>query len=115
MPVFVSNLTKYGERNLSLITIDGVKDLTARGVSFQCNYDLAGFTEDGKPQYRCIYMPSDDPNWFVLVATRVGKHGPDVRLFNIWPGLFKHHHEFGDGRSLCFNGKFGLNLVEEEI
>ena len=115
MSVFVSSLTKYGEKNLSLITIDGVKDLIAGGVSFQCHYDLAGFTEDSKPRYRCIYMPSDDLDWFVLVATRVGKHGPDVRLFNIWPGLFKHHHAFGDGRSLCFDGRFGLSLVQENI
>lgn len=96
---------------LSLVTIDGVKAWSAQGIVFQCHYDLIGFTGDGKPQYRCVYMKGEEDKPFVLVATRVGEEGPDVRLFNIWPGLFKHHHEFGDGRRLCFDKDFDISLV----
>lgn len=46
-----------------------------------------------------------------IVTTRVGQHGADVRLFNIWPRLFRHHNEFGDGRRLCFDREFGLTLI----
>ncbi|KEJ96868.1 hypothetical protein SAMN05444149_1049 [Pseudosulfitobacter pseudonitzschiae] len=104
-------LLKNGEP-LSLITIDGVKDWLAKGIRFHCDYDLIGFTQDGKPRYRCIYVLPDADKPFVLVTTRIGKHGPEVRLFNIWPGLFKHHHEFGDGRMICFDGSFGLALAQ---
>ncbi|MDK3075576.1 hypothetical protein QO034_21135 [Sedimentitalea sp. JM2-8] len=105
------DLLSHKGKILSLITIDGVKDWTAKGIGFQCAYDLVGFTTDQKPRYRCIYVLSENSEAFVLVTTRVGKHGADVRLFNIWPGLFRHHNEFGDGRRLCFDREFGLILV----
>lgn len=113
MPDTAKDLLSFNGDSLSLITIDGVKDWIAKGTLFQCIYDLVGFTEDGKPRYRCIYVLADSSESFVLVTTRVGKHGAEVRLFNIWPGLFKHHHEFGDGRSLCFDGEFDLSLAQE--
>ena len=105
------DLLSYRGKILSLITIDGVKDWIAKGIGFQCSYDLVGYTADRKPRYRCIYVLNESSEAFVLVTTRVGKHGADVRLFNIWPGLFRHHDEFGDGRRLCFDREFGLTLV----
>ena len=83
-------------RDQILITIDGVKDLIGSGVDFRCRYELVEFTDDGKPRYQCV------------VSTRFGPYGPEPRLFNIWPGLFKHHHEFGDGRPLCFDREFAI-------
>lgn len=115
MPDTVKDLLSLNGESLSLITIEGVKVWIAKGVKYQCIYDLVGFTEDGKPRYRCIYLLVNSSEPFVLVTTRVGKHGAEVRLFNIWPGLFKHHHEFGDGRNLCFDGKFGLILDLEKL
>ena len=43
-------------RNQILITIDGVKDLSEKGIAFRCRYELVGFTDDGKPRYQCIYL-----------------------------------------------------------
>lgn len=83
------------ERHLSLITLDGVKDLIARDVSFRCRYELVGGTGDGKPRYRCIYTVGDEE--LVLVVTKVRKHGPEIKLFALWPGLVNHHVAFGDG------------------
>ena len=36
-------------RNQILITIDGVKDLSEKGIAFRCRYELVGFTDDGRP------------------------------------------------------------------
>lgn len=82
-------------RHLSLITLDGVKDLIAREAEFTCRYELIGVTGDGKPRYQCIYSIGDEE--LVLVATKVQKHGPEVRKFAIWPGLVNHHNAYGDG------------------
>lgn len=83
-------------RHLSLITLDGVKDLIARKVEFTCRYELVGGTGDGKPLYQCIYRVGDEE--LILVAAKVQRHGPKVREFAIWPGLVNHHVAFGDGR-----------------
>ncbi|ETX13523.1 hypothetical protein OCH239_10045 [Roseivivax halodurans JCM 10272] len=96
-------------RDQILITIDGVKDLIGSGVDFRCRYELVGFTDDGKPRYQCVYLREREPE-AVLVSTRFGPYGPEARLFNIWPGLFKHHHEFGDGRNLCFGSDYTIAL-----
>ena len=93
---------------LSLVTIEGVKSWMSKGTPYRCVYEPVEFTGDGKPRYRCIYLKGESAKPFVLVTTRVGEQGAEVRLFNIWPGLFKHHHEFGDGRKLCFDREFSL-------
>ena len=103
-------------RNQILITIDGVKDLFEKGVAFRCRYELVGFTDDGKPRYQCIYLRIGEPE-AILVSTRITPHGPELmfkepRYFNIWPGLFKHHLEFGDGRNLCFGPDYSITLEE---
>lgn len=94
-------------RDQILITIDGVKDLIGSGVDYRCRYELVGFTDDGKPRYQCIYLREGEPE-AVLVSTRFGPYGPEARLFNIWPGLFKHHHEFGDGNALTFDEAYNI-------
>ncbi len=94
-------------RHQILITIDGVKDLIKQGVAFRCRYELVGFTDDGKPRYQCIYLRAGAPE-SILVSTRITPYGAEPRYFNIWPGLFKHHLDFGDGRPLCFDGEFHI-------
>lgn len=83
-------------RHLSLITLDGVKDLIARDVAFRCRYELVGGTGDGKPRYQCIYSVGDEE--LVLVVSKVRKHGPEIKLFALWPGLVNHHVAYGDGQ-----------------
>ncbi len=98
-------------RNQILITIDGVKDLQEEGIAYRCRYELVGFTDDGKPRYQCIYLREGEPE-AILVSTRITPHGPEPRYFNIWPGLFKHHLEFGDGRDLRFDPDYSITLEE---
>jgi hypothetical protein len=88
-------------RHLSLITLDGVKDLIERKVAFSCRYELVEVTGDGKPRYQCIYSVGDEE--LILVATKVQKHGPEVRKFAIWPGLVNHHNAYGDGRPVSID------------
>ena len=94
-------------RNQILITIDGVKELQTRRVAYRCRYELVGFTEDGKPRYQCIYLRAGEPE-AILVSTRITPYGPEPRYFNIWPGLFKHHLELGDGRDLRFSADYSI-------
>lgn len=94
-------------------TIDLVKQWQKSGNAFTIAYEPEGFTADGKPQYRATYTLTDNGQRDALVSTHLTEHGPDVRLFNLWPGLFKHHHEFGDGRKLVFDDAFGVSLIEE--
>ena len=96
-------------RHQILITIDGVKDLIKSGNGFRCRYEFVGFTDDGKPRYQCIYLRTGVPE-AVLVSTRFGPLGPEPRYFNIWPGLFKHHLEFGDGRDLRFGADYAITF-----
>ena len=88
-------------RHLSLITLDGVKDLIERKVVFSCRYELVEVTGDGKPRYQCIYSVGDEE--LILVATKVQKHGPEVRKFAIWPGLVNHHNAYGDGQPVSID------------
>jgi len=92
-------------RHLSLITLDGVKDLIARKVAFSCRYELVEATNDGKPRYQCIYSVGDEQ--LILVAAKVQKHGPEVRRFAIWPGLVNHHTLYGDGEPVSIDLDIG--------
>ncbi|KMK69050.1 hypothetical protein [Puniceibacterium sp. IMCC21224] len=65
-------------RNQILITIDGVKDLSEKGIAFRCRYELVGFTDHGKPRYQCIYLCKGEPE-AILVSTRITPYGPEAR------------------------------------
>jgi len=91
------------KRKYQLITIKGVRALMAEGSAFQCRYDLIELI-DGKPRYQCIYLTEGRES--ILISDRVSENGVEPRLFNVWPGLFKHHFEFGDGTELCFDRDF---------
>lgn len=86
-------------RNYTLITIDGVRELLVDGTPFKCRYEFVGLASDNAPKYHCIY--SHQGSDAILVRSKIGRTGAEAREFNLWPGLFKHHHEFGDGTSLC--------------
>ena len=88
------------KRKYQLITIKGVRALMSEGVAFQCRYDLIELT-NGKPRYQCIYLVGGKES--ILISDRVSENGVEPRLFNLWPGLFKHHFEFGDGTDLTFD------------
>lgn len=97
------------KRQYQLITIRGVKALMADGARFQCRYDLVELS-DGKPRYQCIYLVGDKES--ILISDRVSEQGVEPRLFNFWPGLFKHHFEFGDGTDLTIGRDFIITTGE---
>ena len=97
------------KRQYKLITIKGVRALMAGSVRFQCRYDLIELI-NGKPRYQCIYLV--DGKESILISDRVSENGVEPRLFNVWPGLFKHHFEFGDGTDLAFDRDFIITTGE---
>lgn len=97
------------KRKYQLITIRGVRALVSEGVAFQCRYDLIELT-NGKPRYQCIYLAAGKES--ILISDRVSENGVEPRLFNLWPGLFKHHFEFGDGTDLTFNSDLIITTGE---
>lgn len=97
------------KRKYQLITIKGVKALMTDGPRFQCRYDMVELI-DGKPRYQCIYLVGDKES--ILISDRVSENGVEPRLFNVWPGLFKHHFEFGDGTNLSFDRDFIITTGE---
>ena len=91
-------------RHYTLITLDGVKDLIAKNVNFECRYELIGHAPNGIPRYSCIYKFEGEEA--ILVLSRLGnKGGPKTREFNLWPGLFKHHEDFGGDTLLQIDAK----------
>ena len=93
----------------ALITVEGVKDLKRRGIGFRIRYELVERAEHGRrpPRYRCIYELEDGRD-ALLVGSRIPAGGPEERLFLLWPGVFAHHHEFGDGSPLCIYDDFTI-------
>ena len=100
-------------RSFPLITVEGIKDLRRRGVSFRVRYELVE-PADGRrpPRYRCIYdIAGSGPQ--LLVGSRITARGPGERTFLLWPGLFAHHAEFGDGRAVCVHADYSITLCDE--
>ena len=97
----MNNLLSARSCFIPIMSIDGVKDLIERKVVFSCRYELVEVTGDGKPRYQCIYSVGDEE--LILVATKVQKHGPEVRKFAIWPGLVNHHNAYGDGKPVSID------------
>jgi hypothetical protein len=97
-------------RSLALITVEGIKDLKRRGVSYRVRYELVE-PADGRrpPRYRCIYDVSGSGE-ALLVGARISKHGPEERHFLLWPGLFAHHLEFGDGEPVCVFPDYSIRV-----
>ena len=93
------------KKTYSLITIEGVKELIQAGQDFRSRYDLVGHAKDGRPVYNCVYLAPDGAE-SILIGTRATVGGVEARKFNIWPGLFAHHFEFGDGTELSFDKDF---------
>lgn len=97
------------KRHHVLITITGVKALLKSKTEFRCRYDLVDLT-DGTPSYNCVYL--FDNKEHILTISRVTEEGLAARSFKLWPGLFKHHFEFGDGTNLGFEKDFTIHTGE---
>jgi hypothetical protein len=97
------------KRQYQLITIKGVRALMSGSSKFLCRYDLVELI-DGKPRYQCIYIVNGKES--ILISDRVSENGVEPRLFNFWPGLFKHHFEFGDEADLTIGRDFIITTGE---
>jgi hypothetical protein len=74
---------------------------------------------NGKPRYQCIYIVEGKER--ILIGSLTTERGVEPRYFTFWPGLFRHHHEFGDGSDITVGEDFivttevrGLNEIPTE-
>ena len=88
------------ERHQTLITLGIVKDLVQDQLPFRCRYDLVELGPNDKPRYSCVYLVGEDEK--ILISERATVRGVEPRLFILWPGLFGHHKNYGDGTELVF-------------
>jgi hypothetical protein len=98
-------------RHYTLVTLDGVRSLFKRRVLFKCRYEFVGFAPDGMAKYTCIYVHENEEA--ILVLSKLGEKGPAAREFKLWPGLFNHHSEFGDGSVICVHHDWKITCLKE--
>lgn len=89
-------------RRTGLLTLEDVRDLISQGTPFDVRYDLIRSGDDAQPRYQCSYVVQEGAETvhYTLVRYKPGVHGPEPRVFSLWPGLVRHHREFGDGTDL---------------
>jgi hypothetical protein len=97
------------KRQYTVVTIDMVRGLIEDQVPFTCRYEFIGLASLGRPKYHCIYT---SPTFVgALCKSKISRAGAVAREFDLWPGLFRHHHEFGDGRILCINSDYTIESI----
>ena len=84
----------------SLITLTGVREWIENDVKFEVEYELVEVSKENIPRYIAVYKRLDTKEDFVFISKNWSSHGPHARIFNLWPGVIRHHLEFGDGRPL---------------
>ncbi len=104
------------KRYSNLIFIRHVKGLIAREAKFQTRYDLVGFAVNGTPQYTCNYIYRDENGLLLdepLGSERQSRRGQERRRLGLWPGLLKHHFEWGDGSAITIDSNFIITCGEQ--
>lgn len=100
------------KRQYTVVTIDMVRGLKEDRVPFTCRYEFIGLASLGRPKYHCIYT---SPTYVgALCKSKISRAGAVAREFDLWPGLFNHHREFGDGRILCIKPDYTIESISPE-
>ena len=86
------------KRNLSLITLEGLRDFVKQEVEFEYRFDHIGYGAKKMPNYHMyVYRENEE---HILVVAKVGSKGPTVRKLNLFPAVVSIHREFGNDSSL---------------
>ncbi len=83
-----------------MITAVGVSELQHNGTKYEIRYELVELTEQEEPKYIAVYTIDGWDNEAVYISTNFRTGGPKARLFSIWPGIVKHHRQFGNGKTI---------------
>lgn len=98
------------KRAAGVISIDGVMKLKKENATFQCRYEFHDFGRSNSPRYTCTYiLPNGSEE--VLISMRFAEGGVQERLFALWPGLFKHHRQYGDGSQIVLHDDNRISTV----
>lgn len=101
------------KRAKGVISIDGVAKLQKENAKFHCRYDFYDLGRSNSPRYTCTYILPDGTEE-VLISMRFSEGGVHERLFALWPGLFKHHRQYGDGTHIVVHDDNRISTVEYE-
>ena len=104
-------------RRTGLILVEDVRDLISQGTPFRVRYDLVGNGRDGQPRYQCVYLVEEDGETvhYTLIRRQPGPYGVQPREFNLYPGLVRHHRDYGDGSRLSLSARdWTIRLVPDD-
>jgi hypothetical protein len=88
-----------------LILIEDMREVISQGTPFRVRYDLVRGGDNDRPIYQCVYEITEDDETihYTLVRQKPGPYGAQPREFGLYPGLLRHHREFGGGGRLCIS------------
>lgn len=80
----------------AFITTEEVRRRRATGERLTVRYEPVPWRRGGTPSFIAVYT-LEDGSERAFTVMRVRRQGVEPKLFSIWPGLWSHHVEFGDG------------------
>ena len=86
------------QKNISLITLQGLRDFVKSKIPFEYEFVLVGFTARGIPRYQAFVCAKDEK--YILVVSRVDVFGAKIKLLNLDTGAVKFNQEFGSSKLL---------------
>ena len=99
------------KRAAGVISIDGVAKLQKANARFHCRYNYHDLGRSNSPQYTCTYILPNGAEE-ALISMRFAEGGVRERLFALWPGLFKHHRQYGDGSHIIVHDDNRISTIE---
>ena len=79
------------------ITATEVRRLKDLGEPFRVRYETLPWTD--RPTFLAVYTLADGAER-AFVTTRVSHRGIKPKVLALWPGVWSHHREYGDGEPL---------------
>ncbi|MCF6433161.1 MULTISPECIES: hypothetical protein [unclassified Leisingera] len=99
------------KRAEGVISINDVAKLLKENAKFHCRYDYYDLGRSNSPRYTCTYILEDGAEE-ALISVRYAGGGVNKRLFSLWPGLYKHHREYGDGSELVVHEDDTISTIK---
>jgi len=99
------------KRAAGVISINDVVKLQKENAKFHCRYDFYDLGRSNSPRYSCTYILADGSEE-ALISMRIAEGEVRERLFALWPGLFKHHRQYGDGTQIVVHDDNRISTLE---
>lgn len=100
------------KRAEGVISIYDVAKLLKENAKFHCRYDYYDLGRSNSPRYTCTYIREDGSEAVLISVRYAGGGGVNKRLFSLWPGLYKHHREYGDGSEIVVHEDNTISTIK---